>query len=373
MSPAGSPQTASITKTTLTDPGHRCSVSTVKGFVLAAGFGERLRPITDTVPKPLLPVGNLPLIAYALKLLAYHGIHDVIVNLHHLGKVIKETLRDGSGFGVSITYSEEEEILGTGGGLKRMHDHLADETFVVVNSDTILDVDLHAALAAHRAHRALATMVLREDPRQAEFGQIEVDPSGRIRRILGHGAGDEDLRAYMFAGVHVLEPRFLEYIPPDVNTCINRYAYMKALDNGEALASHLTGGYFADAGTPSRYYDANVDAVEQRLRVRHADPLAGFALAPKRDVAEVVRMGRDVELAAGVRILPPVLLGDEVRLGEHATVGPYAILQAGAQVGREAEVSHSILLEGVRVEPQARIHRTVVGKKALLPLADTSG
>ncbi len=341
----------------------------MKGFILAAGFGERLRPITDSIPKPLLPVGNIPLIGYALKLLAHHGITDVIINLHHLGRSIRDALGDGADFGVQITWSEEEEILGTGGGLKRMHEHLADGTFVVVNSDTIVDVDIAAAVAQHKRRGALATMVLREDPRQGEFGQIEVDAAGRIRRILGHGESADALKPYMFVGVHVLEPRFLEYIPPDVNTCINRYAYMKALDNGELLNGFVSGGYFADAGTPARYHDVNADALDQRWKLPHADPLGGFAMAPRREVAEVVRMGRDVELAPGVSVVPPVLLGDGVRIAEGATVGPYAILQAGAHVGKGARVSHAILLEGVRVEAEEQVEWRLVGRKAALQLA----
>jgi mannose-1-phosphate guanylyltransferase len=340
----------------------------VKGFVLAAGFGERLRPITESVPKPLLPVGNLPLVGYSLKLLASHGITDVIMNLHHLGKLMRDALGDGSEYGVQITYSEEEEILGTGGGLKRMHEQLGDETFVVVNSDTIIDVDLGQAIAAHQRRRALATMVLREDARQAEFGQIEVDAAGRIRRILGHGDSGEPLKAFMFAGVHVLEPRFLEYIPPDVNTCINRYAYVKALDNDESLNGFVTAGYFADAGTPERYYRVNADALDQRWKLPHADPLAGFALSPRREVAEVVRMGADVELAPAVNIVPPVLLGDGVRLADGASVGPYAILRAGVHVGREAVVRHAIVLDNVRIEAETEVAWQLVSRKGMLPL-----
>ena len=342
----------------------------MRGFILAAGFGERLRPVTELVPKPLLPVGNLPLIGYAIKLLAHHGITDIIINLHHLGKQIKEELGEGEAFGVRLTYSEEEEILGTGGGLKRMHEQLSEDTFVVVNSDTILDVDLHGAIADHKRRGALATMVLRADPHQADFGQIEIDDSGRIRRILGQGEADIPLRALMFAGVHVFEPRFLEYIPPDVNTCVNRYAYIKALNNDEVLGSYVMDGYFADAGTPMRYYQANVDALDQAMKLRHADPLGGFALAPRREVAEVVRMGTDVQLGVGVNILPPVLLGDGVRLGDHSTVGPYAILQKDVQVGKEALIVHSILLENSRVEPGTRLARALLTKKTSLELKD---
>jgi NDP-sugar pyrophosphorylase family protein len=344
-------------------------VRRVKGFVLAAGFGQRLRPITDAVPKPLLPVGNLPLIAYSLKLLAHHGISDVIVNTHHLGKSLREGLGNGSSYGVQITYSDEEEILGTGGGLKKMHDHLEDDTFVVINSDTVLDLDLAAAIASHRDRGALATMVLREDERQAEFGQLEIDGGGRIRRILGQGQSDGELQSLMFAGVHIVEPRFLEYIPPDVDTCVIRYVYTKALSNDEQLDGFVMDGYWSDAGTPQRYFEANMDALLQEIQLRHADPLGGFALAPKRAVPEVVRMGDDVDLGKGVEIRPPVLLGDGTRVGDHAVVGPFAIIRPRVQVGREARVSHAILLEGSRVESGARLEKVLLGRRASLPLA----
>lgn len=340
----------------------------MKGFVLAAGFGQRLSPLTNTIPKPLFPVGNVPLIGYALRLLAYHGITEVIVNLHHLGKSIREALRDGAAYGVHITYSEEPEILGTGGGLKKVHELLEDDTFVVVNSDTIIDIDLGAVIEAHRRNDALATMVLREEPGQGEYGHIEIDEAGRIRRILGHGGEGLSLRSYMFTGVHVLEPRFLEYIPPDVSTCVVRYAYTKALNNDEPLFGFTFDGPWLDAGTPAHYFDANVAALEQRLTLRHVDPLGGFVLSPRRNVAEVVRIGRDVELGDNVQLLPPVLLGDDARIGDDTTVGPYAVVGPRVHVGKDAQLSHCVLLEGARVESDARLRRMIVGRKASIAL-----
>ena len=327
-------------------------------------------PITETIPKPLLPVGHVPLIGYALKLLAHHGITDVIINLHYLGKAIRDSLKDGADYGVNITYSEEEEILGTGGGLKRMHEHL-DGTTVVVNSDTVLDLDLHAAMREHRERGALATMVLREDPRRDEFGQIEIDHAGHIVRILGNPEkleADVATRSLMFTGVHIIEPRFLEYIPPDVHTCIIRYGYSKALSNNEPLFGSVMNNYWADAGTPERYYEVNSDALAQKMKLRHVDPLGGYALSPKRDVADVVRMGEDVDIGQGVRLLPPVLLGNDVRVGERCTVGPGTVLGDKVSLGKDAVVSRSIVLDGAKVEAGARLDRMLVGRKAALSL-----
>lgn len=340
----------------------------VKGFVLAAGLGTRLLPITNSIPKPLVPVGHIPLVGYALRLLSHHGITEVIVNTHHLKDELKAALGSGERFGVSIVYSEEEDILGTGGGLKKMHHLLEDDTFVVINSDILIDLDLGRVLDFHRRRGALATMVLREHPQEDTYGGIEVNDAGRIRRILGQGHQEEGLRSLMFTGVHILEPRFLEYIPPDVETCINRYAYMKALANDEKLYGFVTDGYWADAGTPTRYYNANIDALSQAMKLNHIDPLEGYALAPTKGGVEAVRMGNDVELGADVRLVPPVVLGDGTRIGDRATVGPYCVVGDNVNVGKDCELSHCIVMDGARIEPGETLAKMLLSKKHKLPV-----
>ena len=359
----------------------------VQGFVLAAGFGQRMLPITETIPKPLLPIGHVPLIGYSLRLLAHHGIHDVIVNSHHLHKALAQGLKDGSQFGVKVIYSHEEEILGTGGGVKKMHDHI-HSTLVLINSDTVCDVDLTQVIAEHRRRRALATMVLRHDPQHEEGGRIGMTDDGRIVRVPGqsdghghagghvgghageHASGHEAGKPFMFTGIHVLEPRFLEYLPPDVHTCIIRYGYVKALANKEAVYGTVMPGYWADAGTPQRYWQVTEDILSQKVRLPHVDGLGGYAIAPRRDVAEVVRMGSDVDLGAHANILPPVLLGDGSRIGEGATVGPGVVLGDKVHIGRDAVVTHCVLLEGARIEAGAHVHHMLMGKKESLRLFD---
>ena len=340
----------------------------MKGFVLAAGFGRRMAPITDVTPKPLLPIGNHALVEYAISLLAHHGITEIVVNVHHLGDRIQQALGDGSALGVKLTYSVEEEILGTGGGLRRMREYLNDGTFVVVNSDTLIDIDLKAVIEAHRSKAALATLVLRRDNEEPEYGQIEIDSSNRVRRILGQGAKRSDLTSLMFTGVHIMEPQILDYIPPDVETCVIRYGYTKALANNEKIFGYLSDGFWADAGTPERYFRLNCDALDRKLQLSHLDPLGGFALQPTRDVAEVVRMGEGVDLGQDVQIVPPVLLGAGAKVGDHATVGPFAIVGARAQLGRESKVTRSVVEEGARVDAGEFVSQCFVGRRDRLSL-----
>lgn len=344
----------------------------MKGFILAAGLGSRLAPVTDEVPKPLLPVGNLPLVHYAVTMLRHFGIVDLVVNTHHLAPLVEHALGDGAALGVKIQYSREAELLGTGGGLKAMHEVL-DDTFVVVNSDVIIDVDLAAVLQAHRERQALATMVLRPSP-TPDLARIEVDASGRIVRLFGHGepirGAQVPLAAHMFTGVHVLEPRFLEYLPEGVPTCVVHYGYAKALANDEVLHGALCEGFWSDAGTPKDFLAVNAQAIRRGFVLPWADPVRGYALAPRRDVTCAVRLGHGVLLGTQAHLEPPVVVGDRTRLGDRVRLGPDVVLGREVVLGKDSELRDSVVLDGARVEPGARLSRCIVGKTQRLCLSE---
>lgn len=342
----------------------------MKGFILAAGYGQRMAPVTDVVPKPMLTVGRLPLIGYAISLLKAHGITDIMVNTHHLPTVIEEGLKDGARFGVKLHYSREPEILGTGGGLKRAHQFL-DDTFVVVNSDILIEHDLTAAIAEHRAQRAVATMVLRPtDPHQSALAVIETDARNRVVRLYGEGQPAKDaqlpLTKYMFTGLHIIEPKFLEYIPNDVHTSVVQYGYAKALANHELVRASICTGYWRDAGTPRDFLQANWQALEGQLKLSYVDPMAGYKHTPKKDLGHAVRMGEDVHLGAQADLRRPVALDDKCQVAEKAVVGPFAIAGTNAHIGKQAEVQHSVLLPGAQVAAGSRLKNTIVAKGAVL-------
>jgi NDP-sugar pyrophosphorylase family protein len=344
----------------------------VKAFVLAAGRGRRLQPLTDQVPKPLLPVGNQPLIAYALRLLAHHQVTEVVINLHHLGKQIREFVGTGEEFGLRVIYSEEVELLGTGGGIKRMHtlSGASPEPFLVVNADTLIDIDLGALLALHNERGGIATLALRAAADSCDYGAIDIDADGRVRRMLGQPQVEGRLEERMFTGVHVIDPRLLDYIPPDVESCIVRYAYAKALHNDDPIYGFEHRGFWADAGTPAALLALNRQALDEQATLAYANPLAGFAHAPRRHThkraggVEVIRLGEDVQLGADVRIVPPVLLCDRVKVGANAQVGPYCVVGRGAQIGKDAKLEGTLVLAGAKVDPGAHVRDVILGKKS---------
>lgn len=217
----------------------------MKAMILAAGLGTRLRPLTDEIPKPLIEVAGHPMVAYPLAVVREAGIREVIINLHHLGDRIREALGDGRKYGVSITYSEEHPILDTGGAIKKAESFLTGDTFVVLNGDMVIDLDLRRVIDWHRARGSTATMVLRPERSEAGYGLIETDRGGRIRRFLGEPSqvDDEDLVPMMFTGVHVFEPAVFGYMR-EGRFGINAETYPAMLAAGEPLHGYRFEGYW---------------------------------------------------------------------------------------------------------------------------------
>ena len=190
----------------------------MRAMIVAAGLGTRLRPLTDLRPKPALPVRGLPLIAYNLALLAHHGVTEVMINVHHLPEVLMDAARDCCPPGLSLDFSVEEELLDTGGGIRRIAGFLREsDPCLILGGDMRVDVDLTALVDEHRRGGDLATLLLLDDPRMAEFGSLGVAGDGRICRIaqrldLADSLGGET-RAGLYTWVNVVSPRALEALP----------------------------------------------------------------------------------------------------------------------------------------------------------------
>jgi len=237
----------------------------MKAMILAAGLGTRLRPLTDTTPKPLLPVAGTPMIVWNLLLLKRHGIRDVVINLHHLGAMIPQALGDGSAFGMRIIYSHEPVILGTGGGIKQAEQHFHGEPVLILNGDTLFELDLGALMDFHREQQAAATLVLRQDPEAARWGLVEVTDHAEVVRITGRGLSERTaMAARMFAGIHILHPRLLRYLPIN-KECSIIDAYVQGIQEGERVMGYDFDGFWSDVGTPERYAQVERDAAAGRL------------------------------------------------------------------------------------------------------------
>jgi len=232
----------------------------MKGLVLSAGYGERLRPLTETTPKPILEVGGHPLIHYPLLMLKRAGITEVAINVHHLAAEVEHAIGNGAALGLRITYSPERVLAGTGGPLVVLRDYFGNESFVLVNCDTILDLDLAGVIEFHRQRGGIASFVVRAGGDPDGYSRIECDGHGRIHRmrlLQGRARGQfvdhpRDLGAnvtatltpYMYCGVMVCEPEVFAMMPaaPPFSLMGDLFAPIAA--RGVPLFGYVHRGFF---------------------------------------------------------------------------------------------------------------------------------
>src|SRR6185436_8104369 len=214
----------------------------MKAMILAAGYGERLWPLTADRTKPALPVLGKPLVGYVAEYLAHHGVEEAVVNLHHRPESVRDALGDGSQFGLRLEYVYEPVILGTSGALDNAKGFFQDGTFIVISGKLITDIDLRAAIETHRKQKALATLVLQRNDRRERFSVIETS-AGLVTRFAGmpkpdQGADGADA-PLMFTGIHILEPRIFDFIPRGVFSDSVVDVYPQAMAKGERVAAHV--------------------------------------------------------------------------------------------------------------------------------------
>lgn len=324
----------------------------VAGMVLCAGLGTRLRPLTEWLPKPAVPVCGLPLVRFALARLAAAGVRRAVVNTHHLaGPMADAALASARALGLDLAVSHEPVIAGTGGALREARRHLfGAEAIVLWNGDVLFDLDLAPVLAAHRASGALATLVLAPMPEGERYAAVEVDPGGAVRRIAGRGPGGDGLSPLHFTGVHVLAPALLDAVPDEPFACdVNRHVYPPLLGTGR-VRSHLGPGYWNDLGTPGRYLQANLDILGGRVppsRLHGANPFEGLDPFGKAGVW----IAPDAHVDPGAALEAPAILGARSRVEAGATVGPGAIVGSGCRVTAGASVREAVLWDATVLTP----------------------
>jgi len=340
-----------------------------KAFLLAAGFGTRLRPLTEQRPKPLVPLCGQPLANYALALLERHGIRKAVVNAHYLPEKIEEWAETQS-LELDV-FIENPNILGTGGGLKNAVQAL-DKQFVVVNGDILSNVDLTRLLAGLKnfPDGPAAMMALRKQQAGESYGIVASDAGGCVVDLVGlaqcQATGFVD-RSTHFTGIHALNQDALQLVP-DGEACIVRTAYTQMTQKRQIGAiSHQ--GLWVDIGTPERYLAANMGVLSGQLKTA-IDPLetAGWALSGQREGG----WASQIQLHPSARLSAPFWIGEGAEIGANVELGPGCIVGQGARIGAGAKVRNSVVWEHCVVENDACLEGAIVHDAGVLRFPNTS-
>jgi mannose-1-phosphate guanylyltransferase len=309
-------------------------------MVLCAGLGTRLRPLSDRLPKPALPFFGAPLLRYTFALLKRAGVSTVVVNTHHLPEQMAQTAEhEAQRRGLSLRVSHEDEVQGTGGGVRDAQTLLAGAPFLLVNGDAFLSVDLGAIIAAHVSSGASATLAVTRMPEGAQYGSVEAERDGSVRRLAGVGRPGGRVLRWHFLGIHVVEPEIFDHIPAHGPQDINRVVYPKMIAQGRRVQIHeVNPGAWADLGTPARYLDAGEDLMTGLCDL---GPLGDAAPLSAEEAARL--------RAAGFWGRSHVHPSARVGLGTmlvRAQVGPGARVGRGAALRRAAVLSETTVGDG---------------------------
>lgn len=317
----------------------------IKALILAGGKGTRLLPMTLNTPKPIVPIANIPFVFYQLDLLKRARITEVILSLSYLPRSIRDLLGEGNRYGLMVRYTVEDSPLGTAGAFKKAQ-NLLDDTTVVFNGDVLTDLDISKVIAFHKQQQADATIVLAPVENPSAYGLVECTSDHQVARFVEKPAPEEITCNTINAGVYVLEPQILDFIPPNQNYSLEREVFPRILESGKKFCAYLLNGYFLDIGTPQKYLEANFSVLSGRL--------------PLPDFPQLYR-AKEYKMESGVSIDQQSLLDENchVRSGvriRNSVIGP------NCRIGKNVLIENAVVWGATRLEADAVISGCIIGK-----------
>jgi mannose-1-phosphate guanylyltransferase/phosphomannomutase len=324
----------------------------VKAVVMAGGEGTRLRPMTASMPKPLLPVVNKPIMEHVLRLLHRHGFSETVVTVQFLASLVRNYFGDGEELGMRLHYATEETPLGTAGSVKNAEHLLRDDTFVVISGDALTDFDLTSLVKFHHDKGALVTVCLTRVPDPLEFGITIIDDEHRVQRFLEKPTWGQVFSDTVNTGIYVMEPEVFDYVKADEPVDWSGDVFPRLVEDGKPIYGYIAEGYWEDVGTHESYVRAQADVLSGRVDVE----LDAFEVSTGVWVAE----GADVHPDAVLK--GPLYIGDYAKVEAGAELREFTVLGSNVVVKGGAFLHRAVVHDNVFIGPQTNLRACVIGK-----------
>ena len=323
-------------------------------MIMAAGTGTRLRPLTDLMPKPMVPIANKPALYHILRLLSSHGLREVVINLHHLPHLISDYFGDGTTLGMHLEYTYEPELMGTAGGVKNNAGFLGGGTFLIMSGDALTDVDLTGLVAAHRRYGSIATMAVKEVADPSQYGVVVSDDDDRVVGFQEKPTREEARSRLCNCGIYVFEPHILDLIPAGQFDDFGKRLFPDLLKQGVPFHAHPIEAYWSDVGNLQEYIRGNSDALARRVDIE----------IPGEEIRPRVWVDDEARVSASARLEPPVVIGRGSRIGDDVVVEGPAVIGEGCTVGAHAHLARAVVLDGVEILPGHVVLDGIVGRRS---------
>jgi mannose-1-phosphate guanylyltransferase/phosphomannomutase len=333
----------------------------MKAVIMAGGKGTRLRPLTSRQPKPMVPIVNIPCMEHIVNLLERHGFEDILVTLEFMPEVIQEYFGDGSRWDVRMEYSIEEEPLGTAGSVKFAEDKLT-ERFIIVSGDALTDADLRKVVDFHEERGAEVTLVVKQVDDPSEFGIVVVEDDERVTGFLEKPDEEEVFSYTANTGIYVLEPGVLRDIPEGQEYDFSEELFPSLLEEGRPVYGYVMEGYWEDIGNIEQYMGAQRAVLDGKVRGIHPPGerlREGIYIGHDTQVDEdqlegPVALGSNVRISPGARLGPYSVLASGVSVGKGASVA-YSVVAEEASVGDQANLNGALVGRSCTIGARARL------------------
>jgi len=322
-----------------------------KALIMAAGYGTRLEPLTIAVPKPMIPIANIPCMQHNIELLKTFCFEDITANIHYHPEQIENFFGDGHDMGVNLSYSYEEQLLGTAGGVKRMAQEIAEvkDSFVVLSSDALTDINLDKIISFHKKKKALITIALAEVEDVCHFGVVLQDQDGKITGFQEKPKKEEAKSRLVNAGVYVIEPEVLSMIP-DGFYDFGKQLFPRLVEQNAALYGYPMVEYWSDVGTLDKYIQASYDAMKGIVCIK----------VPGKKIAAATWVGERERIASSARFEGSVIIGDSCRIGKNVYIKD-AVIGDKCTIEDGSIITGSVIWSDCLIDEQVNISRAVIG------------
>lgn len=323
----------------------------MKAILMAGGEGTRLRPLTLSTPKPLVPLCNKPVIEHMIERLRYYNITDIIITLHYMADEIASYFSSGKDYGVSITYSIEEEPLGTAGSIKKIQDKLSD-TFIIISGDAIADFNFRQIVQFHKEKQAKATITLCKVPNPLEFGVTITDENDRITKFVEKPSWGEVFSDTVNTGIYCLEPDILDLMEPGKTYDFSNDIFSGMLKNNTPLYGCIMDGYWCDIGTLDQYRQAVNDIFQKKVQTN----------IPGKEIKPNVWIGDNTDIHPSAQINGPVVIGKNCKIGAGSSINEYCTIGDNCVIASGSKIERSLIWSNTYIGKQSNINGTIIGR-----------